>query len=55
MTKALEEVKMSGENDIREGKARRSATFGWNAALRSMRDMPTGTAVFHSYVDPDTQ
>ena len=35
--------------------ARMSDPLGWNAALRSVRDMLTGTAVFRSYVDPDTQ
>jgi len=39
---------------IRDGKARGSATFGWNAALRSVCDMLTGTAVLCFCMDPYT-
>ena len=54
-TKPVDPDEISGENDIREEKVRRSTTFGPYAALRSVGDMLTGTAVFRSYVDPDTQ
>ena len=46
--------KMSGENDTTEDRAHRFTAFDWKAALESARDILTGSAVFCSYLDPDT-